>query len=290
MAEEEVAVEEVAQETTETAAEEVAPTKEADLTFSDSFIGSVENEELRTKLEGFNLGGKTADEFGKYLAELKSFTGKKGDIPKEGASDDEWNAFHTKLGRPDNVEGYDFELNDDFKTLVGEESLPYYEGIVNTIKAEAFKMGASNSMADSAVDALLSMVADQTEATNKALNEQNEANVTTLKTEFGDGYDAINDGIVAMLENNGMTAEQAEFFKSSGVLSEPSLMIPLSKIAASFADDPEIGHHQTSTQSGIDDQIAESTHEMSEYLRKGEPVPKHLKEKVNSLWAKKKFS
>ena len=35
--------------------------------FSDSFIGSIENEELRTKLEGYNLGGKSADDVAKYL-------------------------------------------------------------------------------------------------------------------------------------------------------------------------------------------------------------------------------
>jgi len=165
---------------------------------------------------------------------------------------------------------------------------PTWEKEDALLKEQAFKMGANNSQADSAVDALLSLVADQTETTNKALNEQTEANINALKTEFGDGYDAINDGIVAMLEDNGMTSEQATFFKDSGVLSEPSLAIPLAKIAAQFADDPEIGHHQTSTQSGLQDQIADVEGEMQRLVKSGEPIPKRMLEKRNSLYSKLK--
>ena len=273
---------------TEAVVETPTTTQTTEKAFVDTMIESLDEGDLKSSKMWDNLKGKDANEFAKYVSELKSFTGKKGDIPKADAPKEEWDAFHSKLGRPDSVEGYDFELNDDFKTLVGDDSLPYYEGIVDTIKQQAFEMGANGKQADAAVDALLSMVAEQTESTNKALKEQTESNITALKTEFGDGYEAINDGIVAMLENNGMTREQAEYFKESGVLSEPSLAIPLAKIAAGFADDPEIGHHQTSTQSGVQDQINEVEFEMQSYLKSGDPIPKHMHEKRNSLFAKLK--
>jgi translation initiation factor 2 alpha subunit (eIF-2alpha) len=290
MADEAEVAEEVAEETIEVATEETSTTttQETEKAFVDSMLESITDEDLKSSKMWDNLKGKDANEFAKYVSELKSFTGKKGDIPKEGASEDEWNAFYEKLGRPDSVEGYDFELNDDFKAIVGDESLPYYEGIVGTIQEQAFKLGASSEQAEQAVDSLLSLVAEQTEATNKALNEQTEANINALKTEFGDGYDAINDGIVALLENNGMTSEQADYFKESGVLSEPSLAIPLAKIAAKFADDPEIGHHQTTTQSGIQDQISEVQFEMQTFLKSGDKIPDHLLTKRNELFAKLK--
>jgi hypothetical protein len=276
---EEVAVEEVA---------EVVEESTENKAFVDSMLESIEDDNIKGSKTWDTLKGKDATELAKYIMELKSFTGKKGDIPKADASEDEWNEFYTKLGRPESIEGYDFELNSDFKELIGDESLPYYEGIVGTIQEQAFKMGASSEQAEAAVDSLLSLVAEQTEATNKLLEETAEKNLNALKTEWGDGFDAMANSIDAMMKNHGMTQEQVDWAKDSGILSEPALAIPLAKIAAGFADDPEIGIAQTTTQSGVQDRITEIEYEIQGFLKTGEPIPAHLHEQRNTLYAKLK--
>lgn len=86
-----------------------------------------------------NLEGKDETEVGRYIKELQSFAGKKGDIPKEGASEEEWNEFYQKLGRPESVEGYDFDVNDEFTSLVGEEEAQNISNGIAEFKEKHFK-------------------------------------------------------------------------------------------------------------------------------------------------------
>ena len=256
--------------------------------FVDSMLESIDDANITGSKTWDTLKGKDATELAKYIMELKSFTGKKGDIPKADASEEDWNEFHTKLGRPESIDGYDFELNSEFKELVGDESLPYYEGIVGTIQEQAFKLGASSEQAEAAVDALMANVAEQETASRKALEESTENNLNALKTEWGDGFDAISNSIDAMMKNNGMTQEQVDWARKSGIFSEPSLAIPLAKIAAGFADDPEIGVAQESTQSGVQDRITSLEYEMQPFIKRGDNIPQHLLDQRNTLYAKLK--
>jgi hypothetical protein len=278
---EEVVVEEVA-EVAEVAEKDDSPA------FMESMLESMTDEDVKGHKMWENLKGKSADEVGRYFKELKSFTGKKGDIPGKDAKDEEWSEFYSKLGRPESTDAYDFEIGQEFKDLVGEDSMPYYEGIIGTIKEQAFAMGADSDKAEAAVDSLLALVAEQTEGVNKELAKVAEENLATLEKEFGDGFDAINGSIDALMMNNGMTKEQVEWARENGIFTEPAIAIPLAKLAAKFEDDPEIGHHQTQTQAGVADQIAELDHQMGEYIAKGDAIPQYMHDKRNELWAKVK--
>ena len=274
-------VEEVVEETTEEVVEEM----KTETAFVDSMLEQLTDEDLKGAKMWDNLKGKDANELAQYVKELKSFAGKKGDIPKADATEEEWSEFYGKLGRPDDTDGYEFSMNDEFRDLVGE-SAPFFEKAIDGFKEQAFKLGATPEKADGLVDWYLSMVADQTTEVNKVMEDQSAANDKTLRTEFGDAYDGIQDGIKAMLTNNGMTQEQAEYVEKIGVFKDPAIAIPLSKIAAKFADDPEIGHHQTKTMSGLKDQLAEAELSRRPYLVSGEKVPAHLTQKINDLYTK----
>ena len=90
-------------------------------------------------------------------------------------------------------------------------------------------------------------------------------------------------GIDAMLTSNGLSDEQLTWLKDSGILDEPTLVVTLGKIASKFADDPEIGHHQTKTMAGIQDQLAETQELIADYIRRGEKIPDRIKAKNNEL-------
>ena len=281
--------EEVVEATEEVVTEET-PTEEKN-TQPESFVGSMLNqiEDEDIKSAGFwkNLEGKDATEVGKYIKELQSFAGKKGDIPKPDASEEEWNTFYNKLGRPENIEGYDFTVGDEFRELVGKDSAPFFEKAVEGFKEQAYTMGASAEKAEELVDWYLGMVAQEIEETNKSMTELDAEMDKELRSEWGDGYDGMMNGITAMLKANGMPEENLQFAIDSGLLKDPALAVTLGNIAARFQDDPEIGHHQTSTLAGIEDQLFDVKKEVQEYLATGKRVPEHLQNKLNDLFKKK---
>lgn len=266
--------------------ESVADATTEQVAFVDSMLEQISDEGIKTHKMWDNLKGKSADELGQYIKELKSFAGKKGDIPKADASDEEWNAFYEKLGRPESVEGYEFGLNDEFKGVVGEEATPFFEDAIKWFKESAFSNGLSAEKAEALVDGYLDMVANQYKEGSKTIQEQAEANDKALRSEWGDGYDGIMGGIKALLRNNGMSDEDISSAEAAGVLKEPALAKALGKISAQFEDDPQIGHHHTKTVSGLKDQFNEVNGQIAEYMKKGERVPPHITQKRVDLMNK----
>ena len=285
---EEAVNEEVVEETTETVEE--TPVEESNVqsnaSFVDSMLQQIEDEDVRDAGFWKNLEGKDATEVGKYIKELQSFAGKKGDIPKADASEEEWAAFHQKLGRPESVDGSDFEMGDEFRELVGEDSAPFFEKIVGGFKEQAFKMGATPETAEALTDWYLGTVAEELEASQTAMKEADEEMDKELRQEWGDSYDGMMNGITAMLKANGMPDENLQFAVESGLLKDPALATTLGKIASRFQDDPEIGHHQTNTQAGLRDQLNDVNQEVMEYISKGQKVPGHIGQKRIDLMNK----
>jgi hypothetical protein len=107
-----------------------------------------------------------------------------------------------------------------------------------------------------------------------------------LRGEWGDGYDGMMNGITAMLKANGMPEENLQFAIDSGLLRDPAFATTLANIATRFQDDPEIGHHQTSTMAGLTDQIFDVEREIKDYIKRGEKIPAHILEKRNTLGEK----
>jgi hypothetical protein len=285
MSEEEVATEEVVETTEEVSNEEVQET-EGSNNFVDTMLSQIEDEDVKSAGFWKNLEGKDANEVGKYIKELQSFAGKKGEIPKSDATEEEWASFYQKLGRPDSVEGYDFTIGDEFSKIVGEDSAPFFEKAVENFKTEIFKIGASAEQAESLVDWYLDFVATNIQEDNKLVEENMEAMDVELRKEWGDSYDGMMNGIEVMLKANGMPEENIEFAKESGLLKDPAFAKTLGKIATKFGDDPEIGHHQTNTMAGVRDQLAEVNMDIKEYVKTGTKIPQHIAQKRIDLMNK----
>ena len=265
-------------------------TEESNQTTSDSFVDSMLNqiEDEGVKSAGFwkNLEGKGATEVGQYIKELQSFAGKKGDIPKSDATEEDWNNFYSKLGRPESVEGYNFTIGDEFTKLVDKEAIPEIENSVQSLKQQAFEMGATSDQAEGLVDWFLSEIADNVTNQKSKYDEVQKDLNSQLQKEWGDEYDGINKGIDALLLANGFLEDDLQMMRESGILNDPALAMTLGKIAAKFDDDPEIGHHQTKTMSGLKDQLAEVEMEVMEYIKTGEKIPKHIFNKRQELMNK----
>jgi|TARA_Y100000401_G_scaffold47129_1_gene36233 hypothetical protein len=284
MSEEEVV--ESTEEVVETPVEETTEQDAGSVAFVDSMLEQIDDEDVKGAGFWKNLQGKNANEVGQYIKELQSFAGKKGDIPKSDASEDEWNDFYSKLGRPENVEGYDFSINQDFADIVGQDAASAYATAIEEFKKEIFKIGANADQAEGLVDWYLERAANTTLQTKEAFETAEKEKTDELKKAWGESYDGMNKSIEGLLRNNGMEDEHIEWAKQSGILNEPTLAITLGNIANRFADDPEIGHLQTKTQAGIRDQLAEVNIDVTEYLKKGQPIPPHIAQKRQDLMDK----
>jgi hypothetical protein len=274
-------------ESTEEVVEEVAeetPVEES--SFVDNMLEQIDNEDIKNAGFWKNLQGKDANELGQYVKELQSFAGKKGDIPKSDASEEEWNEFYQKLGRPEDTDGYDFEINEDFIDIVGEESAEFYSDAIEGFKEEIFKIGATPDQAENLVDWYLNMIAENHQEDNQIVSENIEAMENELRSQWGDSYDGMMNGIEVMLKANGMPQENIDFAIESGLLKDPAFAITLGNIATKFADDPEIGHHHTNTMAGIRDQLFDIEEEVKGYLKTGKPIPKHISDKRVDLMNK----
>lgn len=265
---------------------EVAPPAEAvseDLAFTDNFIGSIESDELKGSKVLERLKGKSADEMAQYITELASWNGKKGDIPSKDATQEEIDAFQMKMGRPENVEGYDFSIGDEFSELVGESQVPYYQSKIDGFKEQALKEGLSADAAANMMEWYFDQVANDVNGVSDIAKKNSEANQATIDKEWGDGKQAIEGAIHAMLTKSGADVDA---LKASGALSDPAIAIPLGKIARDLADDPEIGHHMTRSLTGLQDQLGEVNAQYKQYISRGDAVPSHIKAKRMSLMEK----
>tara|TARA_Y100000033_G_C2749917_1_gene113295 strand:+ start:717 stop:1592 length:876 start_codon:yes stop_codon:yes gene_type:complete len=285
MSEEEVV--ESTEEVVETPVEETTEQDAGSIAFVDSMLEQIDDEDVKGAGFWKNLQGKNATEVGQYIKELQSFAGKKGDIPKSDASEEEWDAFYKKMGRPENVEGYDFSINQDFADIVGEEAAGSYATAIEDFKKEIFKLGASADQAEGLVDWYLERAANTTLETKQAFEAAEQQKTDELKKAWGESYNGMTKSIEGLLRNNGMEDEHIEWAKQSGILNEPTLAITLGNIANRFADDPEIGHLQTKTLAGINDQLFDVEQEVVEYLKTGTPIPTHIREKMDYLYKEK---
>lgn len=252
--------------TTETA------TEASEKAFVDTFRDSITDEGLKGEKMWKELEGKSADEVGKYMRELKAFSGKKGDIPKPDAPDEEWDAFRQKLGRPESIDGYDFGLSEEFKNVVGEQS-GFSDEALGWFKETAFKLGATAEQAEDLMNDYLNLVIGQHDRVGKITEERMAEQDVALKNEWGDYREGIETGIKAMLKDKGgLDEEGLSALVDAGLLKDPSIAVPLAKIAAKFESDPELGEFIAESSAGLQEQMMELQTEMQREINEfGKP-------------------
>lgn len=102
------------------------------------------------------------------------------DLPGAQADQAAWDAFYTKLGRPESADKYDLKF----------EGVTVDDNMVTFGKEMFHKMGLSNAKAQEAADMWNKFVADSNAATLQAQTQQNDADLTALQTRWGAELDA----------------------------------------------------------------------------------------------------
>ena len=102
-------------------------------------------------------------------------------IPGENATPDEVSAFHSKLGRPDAADKYDFKF---------EEGVKVDEGLMKFGKELFFDLGASPAMAQKAMDKWNAHMAEMTTTNTETDRVANDTALAALTTKWGPELDA----------------------------------------------------------------------------------------------------
>jgi hypothetical protein len=175
---------------------------------------------------------KSVDEFLKGHINAVKKLGEKGIIPpKEGASPEEWEAYHRALGKPEKAEEYKITPVENLHPKLKEKMTPQVEGF---FKAEMHKLDIPQMYVDKLYswyfNASSKALAMQDAAQEKAIKEGE----TALRAELNDKYDAT----IKMTENFVKYFGGKDVINALGNLgSHPAIVKMFSKIAANFSED-----------------------------------------------------
>jgi hypothetical protein len=126
------------------------------------------------------FGGDNVAMATSYL-ELQNLDSGKVKMPNDASTPEEKSAFYQKMGRPDNVEGYNLP-----QLAEGQE---YDTELVNTMREIAFESGVSDNQFSGLVAKFVEAQGAQAEAQVVANNAEADATVKDLQTEWGADYE-----------------------------------------------------------------------------------------------------
>lgn len=104
-------------------------------------------------------------------------------VPTEHSSADEWNAFYTKLGRPEKADGYGIKRPDGVPDGIWDDKL------VAGFQAKAHELGLTPKQASALVAWQLGTTQEAVKAAEAQATQAREQTVTALKTEWGADYE-----------------------------------------------------------------------------------------------------
>ena len=243
------------------------------------WIGTLPEETRKTIPEEFTKDPnitkyKTADEFLKGHQNAVKKLGEKGVIiPKEGAPQEEWDAYHKALGKPDKPEEYKLTPLANVHPKIKEKMNPQSEAF---FKAEMHKMNIPQGTADKLYtwyfDASSKAMAMQEKEQDDAIKSGEAA----LRQELGEKYDAT----LAMTQKMVAHYGGKDVINKLGKLgSDPVIVKMFAKIAANFSEDQiaKFGEGSQSESGAVADAKAKikAIKEDSKHAYWNENDPKH---------------
>lgn len=202
-------------------------------------------------------------------------------VPNKHATEDDWNAVYTRLGRPETADGYKFNLPEDQK--VDEEGLKVFAD-------HAHKLGLLPNQADGLVKFYNEMQANQLqEADTTALAGRQKA-MDDLQTEWGPAYKqklAQANNVVSSVFPKGFMSMNLEDGTKLG--DHPAVIKAFADLASKMGEDkiPQAEGPTYLTPKQIDKEIATIQAPGSAYWDKNHPNHAAAVDEVKALFEQK---
>lgn len=158
-------------------------------------------------------------------------------VPSQFATDDEWRGVYQKLGLPDSPDKYELKLPEDIKE---EEKVQY-----NQLKEFAIKNHILPKQLQATMDYFNNIHAEQSKMAEARQSQEFEAQVGSLKKEWGENYDAnLQRARVAVEQIGGK--EFKEYLHNSGLGNDINLVKFMAKVSNLLKEDAFKGEAATS--------------------------------------------
>jgi len=176
---------------------------------------------------------KSPADLAKSYVHAKKYIGKdKIALPNKHATKEEWDEIFTKLGRPEEADKYDIQID--------KEKSAIDENFLGEFKAKAHNIGLLPHQAQELVDFYNTKIASEGEALLKQIETEDETAKQELKDEWGDSYDAqVGYAKYALTEFG--SDKTVEALKTAGVASNPELVRLLAKVGKELSGDAAPG-------------------------------------------------
>lgn len=215
---------------------------------------------------------KTTQELARSYTELSKLVGKKGEIPRDDASGEEWSEFYNKLGRPESPDQYGITPKDG---LNGER--------LDSALKLAHEAGISKTQAEKLFGGLMDMEKADMDSMNLSHQERIAEEQSKLVTTWGNATDSMIESVIGLQKSLGVY----ESFEANGLNGNADLLIMMGELAKRLGEDPEISVNMANTTAGLDNSISEVNSQIKEYVMRGEKVPPHLSSKREELFNRK---
>lgn len=184
-------------------------------------------------------GYKSVEDLAKAAVNQESLIGSSVRRPADDASETEWNAFYSKIGRPEKPDAYELKRPEGLPS-----DLPYDEALAGSFKTWAHQAGLNGRQAQTLHDAFAKSQAEQAAAHVTALTKAVETTADALVKEWGpqesEGFKKNHELANRALKKLGLV----ESFQKSGIilkdnaLTDPALALAFAQIGEKmFAED-----------------------------------------------------
>lgn len=164
--------------------------------------------------------------------------------PKEDWTEDQWNDFYAKLGRPEAADKYKYENAPEI------EGFELSEDFMKDANEALFKAGLTPSQHTAVMDTFFNWLKNATDSSTQAATLSREQTEEALKKQYGadkwEGKVAEANAVIAQLGDQ----EFAKYLEESGLGNHPSMIKFMMNVAEQFSDDSAIGESIKSNLSG----------------------------------------
>ena len=250
------------------------PTQEAPIGYSmEDFIGTMDEDIQGNKSwEKF----KSPQDMAKSYIELQKLVGVKGDIPNSDATDEDWNSFYGKLGKPETFKDYEITLPDNLKSQDGA-----FEK-TQAVMELAHSANLTTNQANKLFEGLFELESKELTDSQDLYNRTNEASLNELKESWGNGFDEMAGEVTSLEKRLGVFDD----FETNGMNSNPAFLKLMGTIANELKETSTIESAIASTPVGVETELSEVTSRIKDFMTRGESIPQHLNDRRMELFNK----
>jgi len=198
----------------------------------------------------------------KAIVDMDKWTGKRGDIPDDKATPEQWKAFYEKLGVPKEAKEYTYALPDELKVKLGDEAVGI-ETYLGKAKEVAHKYNIPQKNLDGFLGEMMNYDLGLRDAGIQESTAAREAAQKMIDEAWGESFDEMSNAIQGIEKHYDFSPEATAIIENN-----PHLLIEFGKIAKDLDEKGQAGNAFSQTKIGLNDELADVEGQIKALLAK----------------------